>query len=165
MKKTAKQQALEDVGKMLADKNGPLSDLEMKNYAHKLEITRQISGMTGPFMTDQERVLKEVLYYRSRPHLIVTMDEHHSSMGTSAIAICLDRNGVEHHVGTDFPMAEMGFDTSRGQRYLVTVDKMTPNKKMKPRKNPFQKWTSPIRSKRTEAKRAGFKKIYGKEKK
>lgn len=132
----------------LEELNGPLSDEEMKNHLKKVQIIWHWNGNSSPLLDNNERILREVLYYRSRPRLIITMDEHHSSMGTSPIARCKDDKGVERHIGTDFPMAEMGFDTSRGQRFMVTVDKMTPDKSMKPRKNPFQKLTSPVRKKR-----------------
>ena len=121
----------------LEELNGPLSDEEMKNYTKKMQIIRHLGGNASPILTEQERVLREVLYYRARPRLIITMDEHHSSMGTSPIARFTDPKGEKHAVGTGFPMHELGFNIDRGQRFMVTVDLMPRDKKMKPRKNPF----------------------------
>jgi hypothetical protein len=118
---------------------GPLTEEEMKHWGWRLAIKRQMNGTVELNAFDtEERAFAELNAYRRAKRTEVLMDEHHSSMGTSAIAICKDADGKERHIGTNFPMYELGFDTKRGQRFLLFVLPLPPNKKMKPRKNPFQ---------------------------
>jgi hypothetical protein len=97
----------------------------------------------------EERAFAELHAWRAAKKMEVVMDEHHSSMGTTAIAICKGVDGKERHIGTNFPMYELGFDTKRGQRFLLFVLPLPPNKKMKPRKNPFLIKYKPKKGKKT----------------
>jgi hypothetical protein len=130
----------------------PLSDEEMGKHAIRLSIQARMNGrevFKGDDIPIEERLFFEALHYRSRKRIIITMDETFSSMGTSPIAICKDHEGHVRHIGTSFPMAELGFDTSRGQRFLVTVDVLLPAKNMKPEKNPFRTKYRPKKGKKT----------------
>lgn len=118
---------------------GPLTEEEMKHWGWRMAIKSAMNGPGSHSLFDtEERAFHELRAYRSAKRVEVLMDEHHSSMGTSPIAICKDVDGKEHHIGTSFPMYELGFDTRRGQRFLVLVLPLPADKKMKPRKNPFQ---------------------------
>jgi hypothetical protein len=118
---------------------GPLTDEEMKHWGWRLAIKRQMNGTVQLSAFDtEERAYAELHAYRAAKRLEVLMDDTHSSMGTSSISICKDAEGKERHLLNNFPMHELGFDTRRGQRFLLFVLPLPPNKKMKPRKNPFQ---------------------------
>lgn len=122
-----------------SDIMGPLSNEELNHYITRLLIGARMSNRAvgEPPVPFEERILKELLHYRSRKQIVVTMDEQHSSMGTALVARFKDPTGADRAVFTSFPMRELGFEVSRGQRFLITVDQMAPDKKMKPRKNPF----------------------------
>jgi hypothetical protein len=118
---------------------GPLTEEEMKHWGWRMAIKRAMNGpgSVGLFDTE-ERAFHELRAYRSAKRMEVLMDETFSSMGTSQITICKDVEGKERHFLNNFPMNELGFDTSRGQRFLLFVLPLPADKKMKPRKNPFQ---------------------------
>lgn len=118
---------------------GPLTEEEMKHWGWRLAVKRQMNGpgFANAFDTE-ERAFNELRAYRSAKRLEVLMDETFSSMGTSQISICKDAEGKERHLLNNFPMNELGFDTRRGQRFLVFVLPLPADKKMKPRKNPFK---------------------------
>jgi hypothetical protein len=118
---------------------GPLSVDEFNRFGWRLAIGNHMQGKPMSLgLTIEERIYHELKQYRSLKRVVVTMDEHHSSMGTSPIAIYKDEAGVEHHIGTSFPMHDLGFKVVRGRRFVVMVGELAPNPKMKPRKNPFQ---------------------------
>lgn len=118
---------------------GPLTDEEMKHWGWRLAIKRTMNGISAPSPFDtEERAFRELRAYRSAKRLEVLMDDTHSSMGTSQISICKDVEGKERHLLNNFPMNELGFDTGRGQRFLLFVLPLERDKKLRPRKNPFK---------------------------
>lgn len=124
------------VSKKAFRSEGPLSEDELKVYRTRLGLTLMLSGRDA--FNFEQRVLAEMLFYRSLKKVFITMDEHHSSTGTSPV--------LRYQFGPDddqvqiigvFPIGQLGFSLERGRRYLLLAHELPRDKKMKPRKNPF----------------------------